>query len=125
MIVVVLNGLISLLCLYVAWRVWKLRRRIAAAADVIAAAEQRTYAVLHGAPKAIYKGQSGVHRLRGRYQQLELQLQQIQQALTLLGLVKSFWRFGARRQSVPEDLTSGKRSPLRRRQNPEENRRRR
>jgi hypothetical protein len=98
-VVVVVNVLISLLCLYVAWQVWNLRRTIAAVADAVTIAERNTYAVLHGAPKAIYPGKLGVHGLRESYQQLELQLQQIQQVLTLLGLVQIFWRSGVRRDS--------------------------
>ena len=98
-IVVVLNVLISLLCLYVAWQVWNLRRTLAAVVDALTIAERNTYAVLHGAPNAIYKGQLGVHGLRERYQQLELQLQQVQKVLTVLGLLQSLLRSGVRLRS--------------------------
>ncbi len=95
-VVVVLNVLISLLCLYVARQVWNLRRSLAATADVLTLVERNTHNVLYGAPQAISQGQLGVHSLRGRYQQLELQLQQVQKVLTVLGLVQSFWRAQSR-----------------------------
>lgn len=95
--VVVLNVLISLLCLYVAWQVWNLRRALAAAADVLTNVERNTYTLLHGAPNNIYLGQLGVHGLKERYQQLQLQLQRVQQVLALLGLIQSVFLRQSRR----------------------------
>jgi len=116
-VVVVLNLLISLLCLYVAWRVWNLRRVLAATADALTLAERNTYNVLHGAPNAIYTGQLGVEGLRERYQQLNLQLQRLQQVLTLLGLVQSIWRTTSRRSTMRSRSKRSRRSqPQRRRQ---------
>lgn len=105
-VVVAFNVLISLLCLYVAWQVWNLRRVLGAAADVLTDVERSTYEVLHGAPDAIKLGQTGTHGLRESYQQLELQLQKVQQVLMLLGLGQrilrsanrnSAWRSRSRR----------------------------
>ena len=91
-VVVVLNVLISLLCLYVAWYVWNLRRALQLTAEVLTLFERDTHNVLYGAPDAISQGQLGVRGMRGSYQQLEMQLQQVQQVLAFLGLVKSLWR---------------------------------
>ncbi|HEY9607433.1 MAG TPA: hypothetical protein V6C85_37960 [Allocoleopsis sp.] len=99
-IVIGINILISLLCLYVAWRVWKLRRALAIAANVVASFERNTYLTLHGAPQAIYNGQLGVRGLRERYQQLDRQLQQVQQALTVLTLLQRVLRFGVRQRTA-------------------------
>jgi hypothetical protein len=88
MVVVVLNVLISLLCLYVAWSVWNLRQALAVAADVLSNFDRDTHNVLHGAPNGISQGQLGVRSLRGSYRQLEIQLQQVQQVLAFLGLVQ-------------------------------------
>ncbi len=96
MVVVALNVLISLLCLYVAWQVWNLRRALGAAADVLTDVERSTYQVLHGAPDAINLGQLGTRGLRASYQQLDLQLQKVQQVLALLGLVQRIWRSASR-----------------------------
>lgn len=91
-VVVVLNLLISLICLGVAWQVWNLRRVLGAAADAILLAERNTYNVLHNAPEAILQGQEGVGGARDSYQQLEIQLQKVQQVLTLLSLIQRVWR---------------------------------
>lgn len=102
-VVVILNLLISLFGFYLAWRIWKLRRVLAAAADIVARAEQSTYRVLHGAPQAISRGQIGVHGLKKRYQQLEFQLQRVQRVLMVLGFIQKTYQSRRRRR--------GKRSP--------------
>ncbi len=91
-LVVVLNGLISLLCLYIAWQVWELRRVLAKVADSVSSAERNTYRVLHNAPKAISQGQLGTRHLRKQYRQLDRQLQQVQQILVLFNLGQKIWR---------------------------------
>lgn len=90
-IVVIINTAIALFNFYVAWRIWKIRRRIANAAKVIARAERSTYNVLHAAPNAISKGQKGTSALRDRYRQLNVQIQRLQQILGLLYLGKKLW----------------------------------
>ena len=92
MVVVVINVLISLACLYVARRIVKLRSQLAKAANAIVGAERSTHSVLNKAPKAISKGELGVNKLRSRYDKLELQLQQVQKILALIGLVQNVWR---------------------------------
>ena len=95
-VVIVLNVLISLLCLYVAWYLWNLRRALAIAADVLTLFDRDTHNVLYGAPNAISQGQLGLRAMRGNYRQLETQLQQIQQVLALLGLVQSLLQVAVR-----------------------------
>lgn len=95
-VVVVLNVLISLLCLYVARQVWNLRRVLGATVDAVLLAERNTYKVLHDAPENILQGQVGVGSARDSYQQLEVQLQKIQQVLTLLSLVQRVWGLSRR-----------------------------
>jgi len=107
-VVVVLNVLISLVCLYVAWQVWNLRRVLGAAADAILLAERNTYNVLHGAPEAILQGQAGVGGARDSYQQLELQLRKVQQVLTLLSLVQRVWRSPITRSPLVRLKRSGR-----------------
>lgn len=87
-IVVVFNVLLSLLCLYVAWQIWNIRRALAVTAEVVSLFERNTYNVLHGAPEAISQGQLGVKGLRGSYENLETQVQQLQRVLVLLGLIQ-------------------------------------
>lgn len=90
-VVVIINISIALFNFYLAWRIWKIRRRIAQAAKVIAKAERSTYNVLHAAPNVISRGQKGTSALRDRYSQLAVQIQRLQQILGLLYLGKKFW----------------------------------
>ena len=104
-VVVVINVLISIVCLYVAWRIGKLRRRIAKLADKIIAAERGTHAVLRKAPTGILKGQQGAQHLQERYQQLENRLQRLQQVLMLLSVGQKVWQ-GRRRAGTWRDRGS-------------------
>lgn len=120
-IVVVLNLLISLLCLYVAWFLWNLRRALSVAADVVTLFDRDTHNALHGAPHAISQGQFGVRATRGSYQELEIQLQRVQQVLALLGLLQSLLPVVTRsstklRQRSLDGLKLRSRSRLSRRQ---------
>lgn len=80
-LVIIFNVLLALLCLGVAWQIWRLRRILSRVANTLSTAERRTHSVLHSAPRFILKGQTGSQALRLRYQQLEKQLQQVQQVL--------------------------------------------
>lgn len=98
MVVLVLNGLLALLCLYVAWQVCRWRSMLSRVADTLTVAERVTHRVLRSAPQAIATGQLGTAQLRQHYRLLTLQLQQVQQILTLLGLGRLVWK-QYRRQS--------------------------
>ncbi|MEG4230592.1 hypothetical protein QUA40_00520 [Microcoleus sp. Pol11C3] len=89
--VVIINLLISVVCFYIAAKVWKIRRTIARLEIRIAGMERRSSNVLSMSPGFLAKRQQGTRQLRRRYQQLELQLQQVQQFLGLLGLGRMLW----------------------------------
>ncbi|MEG4089222.1 hypothetical protein [Microcoleus sp. Pol12B4] len=89
--VVIINLLISVVCFYIAAKVWKIRRTIARLELRIAAMERCSSNVLSTSPDFLGKRQQGTCQLRRRYQQLELQLQQVQQLLGLLGLGRMLW----------------------------------
>ena len=89
--VVIINLLISVVCFYIAAKVWKIRRTIARLEIRIAAIERCSSNVLSTSPDFLAKRQQGTRQLRRRYQQLELQLQQVQQLLGLLGLGRMLW----------------------------------
>ncbi len=91
-IVLIINAIISLLCILVAWQVWKLRRILGQAANSVLGAERATHNVLYGAPAAIATGQIGVSALRNNLKQLEPQLQRVQQVLGLLSLGQTAWQ---------------------------------
>ncbi|WP_293153887.1 MULTISPECIES: hypothetical protein [unclassified Microcoleus] len=101
--VVIINLMISLVCFYIAARVWKIRRTIARFEFRIAAIERCSNNVLSKSPDFFAKRQQSAHQLRRNYQQLELQLQQVQQLLGLLGLGRMLWR---RRDSLRDSFAS-------------------
>lgn len=90
--VVIINLMISLVCFYIAAKVWKIRRTIALFEIRLAAIERCSSNVLSASPDFFANRQQGARQLRLRYQQLELQLQQVQQLLGLLGLGRMLWR---------------------------------
>jgi hypothetical protein len=89
--VVIINLLISVVCFYIAAKVGKIRRTIARFEIRIAAIERCSSNVLSTSPGFLAKRQEGTRQLRRRYQQLELQLQQVQQLLGLLGWGRTLW----------------------------------
>jgi hypothetical protein len=91
-VVVVINTLISLVLLYVARRVWKLKQRLGRIADRLTAYERRCHAVLNKAPENIYTSEQNIHNLRQRNQALQMQIQQVQQIISLLLLGRQIWQ---------------------------------
>ena len=91
-IVVAINTLISLILLYVAWRLWKLKKRIARIADRLIIYERRSHDALDKAPENIYASQQGIHGLRQKNQALQVQIQQVRQIINLLLFAQQIWR---------------------------------
>ncbi|BAZ28890.1 hypothetical protein NIES4074_13250 [Cylindrospermum sp. NIES-4074] len=91
-LVVVINTLVSVILFYVAWRVWKLKGVLAFIADRLTAYERATHAALKNAPENIYSGQQEIYDLRQSNQQLQAQIQQVQQIISLLLLVRQAWQ---------------------------------
>lgn len=91
-VVLVSNVVIGLCCLFAAWQVWRLKQRLAQAADTLLAVERAVHRVLYSAPEAIQKGHLGIHQLRQRYRGLEPQFQRAQQALALISLGQTLWQ---------------------------------
>jgi hypothetical protein len=91
-VVVVVNILISLTLLYVAWRLWKIKRSLARAANILVAAERSTQKVLVKAPDFIYIGKRNIRKLRQSNQSIGLRTQQLQQILGLLVLASQWWQ---------------------------------
>ncbi|MCU0565655.1 MAG: hypothetical protein MUF49_03560 [Oculatellaceae cyanobacterium Prado106] len=106
MVIVVIgfNVAISLVCLAIAGRIWKLRSALAKAADALDSAERATDRVLSRAPQGIDRGQSGTYRLRQQYRQLELKLLQVQQILKVLGLAPLVWQWYGKQSKFQQFL---------------------
>lgn len=91
-VVLVVNLLIGLICLGVAWQLWQLKHQLAELSHTLLSVEQVIYDVLHPAPGYIRQGQTGVGQLRQKYQSLQPQLQRLEQGLALIGLGRLVWR---------------------------------
>ncbi len=91
-IVVLINTLISVTLLYIAWRVWRLRLRLVRITNRFILTERCAHALLNKAPEAIYVGQQNFQNLRQTNQALELQVQQLRQILSLLVIGQRIWR---------------------------------
>jgi predicted negative regulator of RcsB-dependent stress response len=96
-IVVIINTLISLTLLYVAWQMWQLRLRLFNIANALIAYERCCHGVLHSAPNAIYKRQQNIKNLRSQNQSLEYKIQQIRQIVSVLSMGQQLWRRSGRR----------------------------
>jgi hypothetical protein len=105
-LVILVNTFISLILLYVAWRVWQLKQQLAYIADRLTAYESCTHIALNKAPENIYLGQQNIYNLRQRNQALQIQIQQVRQIISLVLLGRQIWQ----RYFPKLELTSGKRS---------------
>lgn len=90
--VLVCNVLLGLLCLVVACQLWRLKDRLARAANMFLSFERSVHRVLHHAPEVVGRGHAGIHQLREQYRGLEPQLQRVQQGLALLSLGQALWQ---------------------------------
>lgn len=88
-VAVSLNLGIALFCFYLTWRLWRLAQTLGAVADSLVSWERSTHNTLNPAviPPAILLGQRGTARLRGRYAQLQRQLHQLQQVVSVMRLI--------------------------------------
>lgn len=89
--VVIINIVIALTLLYVAWRLRRLQQQLSRVTQALVTAERATYTVLSKAPNFIYTGQRGISNLRLRNQVLDVQVQQLRQVLGLLFLGSRLW----------------------------------
>jgi hypothetical protein len=83
--VVVINVVISLVCLLVARKIWQIRIRLAKVTTTLQRIEHDTAQILYPAPQTIANGQIGTHNLHIRYQQLCAQWQRLRQIMVVLG----------------------------------------
>ncbi|AUB37638.1 MULTISPECIES: hypothetical protein [Nostoc] len=108
-LVILVNTLISLILLYVAWRVWQLKQQLAYITDRLTAYESCTHAALNKAPENIYLSQQNIYNLRQKNQVLQMQIQQVRQIISLLLLGRQIWqRYFRRLELTPGKRTVGK-----------------
>lgn len=90
--VIIFNFLLTLLNLYVAFRLWKLRQVLARVSGILNRVERRIDRIFYPAPEVILIGQEGTYHLRVRYQILISQLERLQQILMLVTLGIGIWQ---------------------------------
>ena len=90
-VVIAINLLISLCCFFLAWKFWRLRGILRRVETVVLVMELYSYNVLRMGPNFFGFRQKRAAKLRQNYRQLQLQLRQLQQILTLLNLGWKIW----------------------------------
>ena len=99
-IVIIINIFISLLCLFLARKIWMLTLTINRLEKQLTLMENRTRLVLEKAPNFIDSGQRGSAKLRQNYRQLQAKRQQLEQALGLISLAVKVWPGGKKTQKI-------------------------
>jgi cytochrome oxidase assembly protein ShyY1 len=83
-IVLVINVLLAVLCLGVAWQVWRLKQALGQVADTLIEVEQTTHPFLYGAPQSIADRYQRVEEVCDRIRQVEPKLRRARQAIRLV-----------------------------------------
>ncbi|AFY44957.1 hypothetical protein [Nostoc sp. PCC 7107] len=83
-VVVIINILISLLLFYIAWQIWRLKRRIAFITDRLTFYEKCSQTLLSQTPQNLDISQQNLHNLRLNNQSLQFKIQQVRQIVNLL-----------------------------------------
>jgi hypothetical protein len=90
--VVLANGLIGVVCLFVALKIWQFRRKLAQITETMLMVERVIHRALNPAPNAILKAKGGTYRLRQNYERLGIQIQKIEGLLVLFRLGEIVWQ---------------------------------
>lgn len=90
--VVTINLLVAIFNIYLAFKIWQIRKIIRLITLIIANCEIYLGYVLNHAPDIIKQRQENVYQLRQRYQLLQLQIQQIRRIIILVTWISRIWR---------------------------------
>lgn len=91
-VVISLNIAISLVCLLVVWRIWRLKQVLTKIANTLLSWERSTHNTLYRAPKHILLGKKGIANLQRQHAQLQFHIKQVQQILALFFLLQRIFR---------------------------------
>ncbi|MEA5420604.1 hypothetical protein VB712_15330 [Spirulina sp. CCNP1310] len=89
--VVGFNVAIALLNCYLFWKIIQWRRCLRCTHYTLTRTERQMRRILTTAPRVIHQGQQGAQQTRLAYARLQSQIQQLQQLLSLLILVRKLW----------------------------------
>jgi uncharacterized protein YoxC len=90
--VLIINLLISLLCFYIAWKVWQVKLVLDRVEKTLKVMERATYNFLSQAPQVLGQREKNLQQLRKQYRELELRWQKLQQILKILSFGGTLWR---------------------------------
>jgi hypothetical protein len=90
-VIIILNILVALLCLYLACWFWQLRQTLLSVTIALIQAEQSCHYTLRGAPRYILMGQEGTQWFRHQCLKLEQQIHEVNRLLALINLGWGLW----------------------------------
>lgn len=91
-IVIILNLIITIFNLYLAIKLWQLRKLLTLITSALINCENYLYYVFSVAPQILQKEQTNIYHFRQRYQLWQLQLQKIKQIIVILNWLYRTWR---------------------------------
>ena len=90
--VITVNLLVSIFNIYLAFRIWQIRKIIRLITAIITNYEIYLGYVLTHAPNIIKQKQENIYQFRQRYQLLQLQIQQIRRIIIVISWLNRLWR---------------------------------
>ncbi len=90
--VVTVNLLVAIFNIYLAFRIWQIRKIIRLITAIITNCETYLGYVLANAPGIIKQKQENIYQFRQRYQLLQLQIQQIRRIIIVISWINRIWR---------------------------------
>lgn len=90
--VIACNLLLTFLNLYLALRLWRLRRELIQLTQQLSRLERRLHFLFTTAPEIIYQGEQNTHHLSQQYQQITRQIKQLRQLLLVMSLLHRIWQ---------------------------------
>jgi hypothetical protein len=92
-LVILVNVFISIVFFYIAIRIWRFKQKLIFLTDSINSYELAIHTALHTASESIDTRQEQIHSLRQKYTTLQLQIQKLQQILSLILLGIKIWQY--------------------------------
>ena len=90
--VVTINLLVAIFNIYLAFRIWQIRKIITLITAIITNCEIYLGYVLSNAPNIIGQQQENIYQFRQRYKLLQLQIQQIRKIVIVINWIYRIWR---------------------------------
>ncbi|MGD1701497.1 hypothetical protein [Dapis sp. BLCC M229] len=90
-LVIEVNIIISIFGFYLAWRIWRFRQKLLKLERNLSLIDNCTNNILSTTPEFLQIRRQRVNQLRQLYQQLDLQVKQVQQVVAMFWLLRTIW----------------------------------